>query len=47
MFVRNVHRHCIDSAYLLGHMPLAVPVRNTRRQALFHVSYARVNTVKR
>ena len=47
MFVRNVHRHCIDSAYLLEHMPLAVPVRNTRRHALFHVPYARVNTVKR
>ena len=47
MFVRNVHRHCIDSAYLLEHMPLAVPVRNTRRQALFHVPYARVNAVKR
>ena len=47
MFVRNVHRHCIDSAYLLEHMPLAVPVRNTRRQGLFHVPYARVNMVKR
>lgn len=47
MFIRNIHRHTIDSSYLLEKMSLAVPVRHTRRHALFHVPYARVNTVKR
>ena len=46
MFIRNIHRHTIDSSYLLEKMPLAVPVRHTRRHSLFHVPYARVNTVK-
>ena len=47
MFIRNVHRQAIDSPYLLQHLPLAVPARNVRRQAIFHVPYARVNTIKR
>ena len=47
MFIRNVHRQVIDSSYLLQHLPLAVPARNVRRPALFHVPYARVNTIKR
>ena len=47
MFMRNIYRHAIDSSYLLEKMSLAVPVRHTRRHSLFHVPYARVNTVKR
>ena len=47
IFMRNIHRHNIDSSYLLEKMFLAVPVRLTRRHSLFHVPHARVNTVKR
>ena len=46
LFIRNVHRQAIDSAYLLTHLPLAVPSRILRRQALFYVPHARVNTIK-
>lgn len=47
LFIRNVHRHAIDSPYLLAHLPLAVPGRNVRRQSVLHVPYARVGCIKR
>ena len=46
MFIRNVHRQVIDSAFLLEKFPLAVPTRMLRSQNVFHVSHARVNTIK-
>ena len=46
MFMRNVQNQRVDSSFLLDCFPLSVPVRNLRTQSLFHVSYARVGTVK-
>ena len=46
MFIRNVHRHTIDSQFLVSQFPLAVPTRQLRNRAVFHIKYARVNTVK-
>ena len=46
VFVRGVHCHTIDSPFLLERLPLAVPPRPLRTRMLFHVPYARVNTVK-
>ena len=46
MFIRNVHRQVIDSTFLLEKFPLAVPTRMLRSQNVFHVSHARVNTIK-
>ena len=46
MFIRNVHRHVVNSSYLLERFPLAVPTRHLRNMILFHVPFARVNTVR-
>ena len=46
MFIRNLHRHAIDSPFLLSQFPLAVPSRTLRNMSTFHVPRARVNTVK-
>ena len=46
MFIRNIHRHAVDSSFLLERFPLAVPPRPLRNRMLFHVPYARVNTVR-
>ena len=46
MFIRNVHRHVIDSPFLLSTFPLALPTRLLRTRILFNTPYARVNTVK-
>ena len=46
MFIRDVHRHKIDSPFLLFNLPLAVPARQLRNRALFYVMYARINTVR-
>ena len=46
VFIRNVHRHAVDSPFLLEKFPLAVPPRPLRNRILFHVPYARVNSVK-
>ena len=46
MFIRNVHRHTIDSSFLLEQFPLAVPPRPLRTRVLFHTVFGRVNTVK-
>ena len=46
MFLRNVHGGDVDSPYLAECFPLRVPSRTTRNLCLFHVPYARVNTVK-
>ena len=46
MFIRNIHRHAIDSPFLLAQFPLAAPTRLLRNWSTFHVSHARVNTVK-
>ena len=46
MFIRNVHRHRIDSQFLVEKFPIAVPSRQLRTQALFAVSFARVETVR-
>ena len=45
VFIRNVHCHAVDSSFLLERFPLAVPPRPLRNRMLFHVPYARVNTV--
>ena len=47
MFIRNIHKNTIDSSFLLNKFALAVPPRMLRGRVLFHVPYARVNTVKR
>ena len=44
-FIRNI-RHAIDSPFLLSKFPLAAPTRLLRNKSIFHVPYARVNTVK-
>ena len=46
LFIRNVHRHVIDSSFLLEHMPIAAPTRTLRRSSVFHVPFGRTNTVK-
>ena len=46
MFIRNVHRHCVHSPFLLAQFPLNVPSRMLRNMIVFHVPYGRVNTVK-
>lgn len=46
MFIRNIHRHKVCSSFLLEKFAIAVPVRELRTQALFAVSFARVNTVR-
>ena len=46
MFMRNIQNQSVDSSFLLGCFPLAVPVRALRSRTLFHVPYARVGTVK-
>ena len=46
MFLRNIHRHTIDSPFLLSKFPLVAPTRLLRNKSIFHVPYARVNTVK-
>ena len=46
LFIRNVHRHRIDSSFLLDKFPLAVPTRRLRNQRLFAGLFGRVNTVK-
>ena len=46
MFIRNVHRHKIDSSFLLDKFPLSVPTRSLRNQRLFAGLFGRVNTVK-
>ena len=46
MFIRNIHCQAIDSSFLLERFPLAVAPRQLRKRMLFHVPYARVNTIK-
>ena len=46
MFLRNVHRHIIDSPFLLSQFPIAAPTRQLRTRVLFNTPYARVNTVR-
>ena len=46
MFFRNVFKGRIDSAFLLGCLPMYVPARIGRQLSLFQVPYARVNTVR-
>ena len=46
MFMRNIHNQSVDSSFLLSCFPLSVPIRALRSRPLFHVPYARVNTVK-
>ena len=46
VFIRNVHCQSVDSPFLLEKFPLAVPARPLRNRMLFHVPYARVNSVK-
>ena len=48
MFVRNIHRPKICSAFLLDAFPLSVPARALRHRSLFASSLGRprVNTVK-
>ena len=46
MFIRNIHRNRICSSFLLEKFPISVPARLLRTQAIFAVSFARVNTVK-
>ena len=46
MFIRNIRRYAVDSSFLLERFPLAVPPRPLRNRMLFHVPYARVNTVR-
>ena len=45
MFLRNIHRHSIDSSFLLSKFPLVAPTRLLRNRSVFHVPYARGNTV--
>ena len=46
LFIRNVFRCRIDSAFLLRSFTLSAPVRIGRQLSLFHVPYARVCTVR-
>ena len=46
MFIRNVHRHVVDSSYLFERFPLAAPTRHLRNMILFYVPFAHVNTVR-
>ena len=46
LFIRNLYKHKINSSYLLESFPLAAPSRALRNPVIFHVPYARVNTVK-
>ena len=46
LFIRNVHRHVIDSSFLLAHLPLSVPTRLFRQRAVFNVPFGRTNTIK-
>ena len=49
MFIYKVHSRKVDSPFLLESFPLHVPTRLTRTSShvLFHVPFARVETVKR
>ena len=46
LFIRNVFRCRIDSAFLLRSFTLSAPVRIGSQLSLFHVPYARVCTVR-
>ena len=46
MFLRNIHRHSIDTSFLLSKFPLVAPTRLLRNRSVFHVPYARVNSQK-
>ena len=46
MFLRNIHTNRIDSSTLVEAFSLAAAPRALRTRVLFHVPYARVNTVK-
>ena len=46
MLLRNIHNNKIDSLSLVEAFPLAIAPRSLRTRVLFHVPYARVNTVK-
>lgn len=46
LFIRKVHRHIIDSSFLLEHLPLSVPKRSFRHRAVFDVPFGRTNTIK-
>ena len=46
LFIRNVHRHVIDSSFLLEHLPLTAPTRLFRSSSVFHVPFGRTNTVR-
>ena len=46
-FLRVIHKNKIDSSFLLESFPLAADPRVLRSRVLFHVSHARVKTVRK